>query len=118
MEIKIDENGNEYARFAAKLMSYANQTRKNSNGTEYRVATIEYVNFDGELVTTNAMLYENNFKYGMEVGKVYLASAKPNDEGGVYLSISHLLHTERPTADSFGLNSIAETKVIEAAPTF
>lgn len=118
MEIKIDNNGNEYARFAAKLLSYADTTRKNSNGTEYRVATIEYVNIDGELTTSNAMLYQNNFKHGMEVNQVYLASAKPNDEGGVYLSISHLIHAERPTADSFGLNSIAEPRVIEATPTF
>ena len=88
-------------QFVAKLISVSPNAKPNVNGTMFRNASVEFPNINGELVTRQAIVYDNNFAYGMIVGNEYLTTATKTDEG-VIITMSHLVAAETATADDFG----------------
>lgn len=95
--------GNQEARFEATLLSIADSTRQNSNGTNFKIVSIEFADVNGELQTSSAIAYEGNYNHGMEVGKKYLATATLSGDS-VFINVSHLTYmmNTRATVDMFG----------------
>lgn len=87
-------------QFPAHLVSVSDQILQNVNGTEYRVGTIEFENAKGNSVRRSAMIYENNYQYGMTPGETYLATGKQTEQG-VLVTLSHLQGAARPQEDDF-----------------
>jgi hypothetical protein len=105
------------ANFSAKLISISDKTLTNVNGTEYRVATIEFKDAKGVSQRVSAMIYENNFKYGMTVGETYNATVTITSGNAPLITVSHLTGSGvRATADMFGL-SVAAPKAAFAGAT-
>jgi hypothetical protein len=103
------------ANLTAKLLSISNQTFKNVNETEYRIAVIEV---EGKSI--NAIMYEKNFQYGVENGKSYACRASFDSTTGskdVLITVSHLVAGERVTIDDLGfelpVDEMAEIKAAE-----
>lgn len=92
--------------FMAKLVSVADNVLENVNGTEYRVATIEFCPPNTETpVQRSAIMYEKNYQYGVSAGNYYLSTMTPTtDQNGnqsVLLKVSHLTQAARATTDDF-----------------
>ena len=101
------------AQFSSKLVSVnAENVLENKNGTQYILGTIEFENAKGESEQGNAMIYMNNWSYGMEVGKTYLTTVRitPGSVQPPLITLSHLTGTARPTADAFGF-TVSDEKV-------
>jgi hypothetical protein len=88
-------------QFIAKLISVSANAKPNVNGTMFRNATVEFPNINGELVTRQAIVYDNNFAYGMIIGNEYLTTATKTADG-VIITMSHLVGAETATAEDFG----------------
>lgn len=108
------------AKFSAKLITLSAKTLENSKGTNYKVATIEFVDDDGVLQRTSGFVFEGNYSKGMKIGETYLATAAIMDNGqDALIQVSHLIaNGERATAAMFGYNTVAETIVSEAKEAF
>lgn len=113
---KTNTNGQVEFDFMAKLISVSDDTRElqNAKRTEYRVATIEFTPPNAqEPVQRSAIMFENNYKYGVNVGNYYLSTMTPiTDENGnpvigddgkqkISLKVSHLQQAVRATTDDF-----------------
>ena len=104
-----ETTGVEEVQFGGKLISISDKSLKNVNGTEYRVATIDFEDAEGKVRRCTALVYENNFKHGLTKGETYLATATPT-ESGVIVKLSHLTYNgDRATAEMFGFEAVAET---------
>ena len=104
------------AQFSGKLLSISDREFENTNGKNYKVATIEFADINGEIQRASCFIYEGNYKYGMEVGQSYLATATKTDQGPI-IQLSHLQSAaDRPTADMFGEFSEAEVSVPANTP--
>jgi len=94
----------------AKLLTVSDNVLENIKGTEYRLCTIAFKDANGKEHRVTASIFENNFKYGMEVGREYLTTINPakNEETGktdLYFSVSHLEGTpNRLTAEEISLD--------------
>ena len=98
-----EASGIHSASFGAKLVApLSEKVFENSNGTKYKLATIEAF---GKKLT--AMIYEGNFNYGVEVGKEYTCKAVYDPSYGsenVLITMSHLEPLGgRITASELGL---------------
>lgn len=97
-------------QLSAKLISVSNDVRENSNGTQYRLCTIEFKDGNGKVHRATASMWEKSFQHGVEVGNSYLTTINPelNAETGktdLYFSVSHLEGTpERITAEDINLD--------------
>jgi hypothetical protein len=90
------------ANFNAKLISIANQSRTNSNGKEYFVATISFVDNDAVEQNVSAIIYKGNFDKGMSIGNEYRSTVTIMPDEQPLITVSHLTGAARATADMFG----------------
>ena len=112
-ESVINENGNEQVKFYARLVKELPiQSRANSNGTNYKIANIEFADADGELQEGTAMIYEGNYKHGVEVGRAYLTTAEFDGEN-VYLRMSHLEKRIQAEPSMFGFKGATKENTID-----
>lgn len=96
---KIENNtkGHPVFQGAVKLLAkLSEKVLQNSNGKNYRVATVQYVNNKGEIQQCGASIYEGNYSKGeLTIGEEYLATVTiaPNKEGKLtaYMQMSHLV---------------------------
>jgi len=109
--------GKTEVQFTSTLLSINDELTENSNGTMYARCTVEFKNQKGEIKKSTAIIYENNFKHGVEVGQKYLTTANKGNDGNVYLRMSHLLATETPDVDDFNFDMGAETPSQEIVTT-
>jgi len=119
MKNQVNEvTGNSEMQFISKLLSISEKVLVNVNGKNYKVATIEFVNADGELVRRSAFVYEGNYQNGMEIGTQYLTTAAKtidaNGEPSVIIHVSHLTGADRATLDDFQFEEQAEIKLTGA----
>lgn len=101
MQKKINERNQAEIVFSGRLVSLSDSTLTNTNGKNYKVGSIEFVNAQGELVTRNCQVYEGNYSKGMELNKDYRATARKGDDGGVYIQLSHLPMSSNASEEDF-----------------
>lgn len=107
--------GQNEAQFTAKLLSVSTNKLANINGTEYRPASIEFVDVNGKKQTASCIVYEKNFSYGMEKDSSYLATASQTEKG-VLITLSHLSGSaDRPNEGMFGFTSVAKVEIASKA---
>jgi hypothetical protein len=112
-ESTINDNGNQEVRFYSRLVSeLPSQSRQNSNGSFYKIANIEFTDAEGTVQESTAMIYEGNYKYGLEVGKSYLTTAEFDGEN-VYLRLSHLEPRVQASPFMFGFKTVTKEAAIE-----
>jgi hypothetical protein len=111
-EVIFNDNGNQEVKFYATLIAeLPTQSRSNSNGTNYKIANIQFADADGELQDGTAMIYEGNYRHGLEVGKSYLTTAEFDGES-VYLRMSHLEPRIKAEPSMFGFQTESNDEVI------
>lgn len=93
--------GKPYLQFDAKLINVSDELRENSNGTQFVLGNIQYVDPKGNVKNTSAMIYEKSLAHGMEPGQTYVTSMEQGEDGTVYVRMSHLQNTARVTATEF-----------------
>ena len=108
------QTGLDEVQFSAKLVSVSENSLERSNAAgetkKFRVATIEFVDTNGEVQETSAVINEANYAYGMEIGESYLATARTDtganaQPGDVIINVSHLKQSPvapRAKATMFG----------------
>lgn len=98
------------AQVSAKLLSISDEPREfnNEKRTKYYLGTCEFdvVNDDGVVETkrTTCMIYANNHKYGMEVGKSYLTNLRLSRDKKIYVNMSHLQGAGVLSLDDLGID--------------
>jgi hypothetical protein len=108
MEKRVNSTtGNTDLHFNATLVSISDTpTGETPNGKEYRVATISFKNAAGAKVQRSCLVFENNFKYGMEPGNEYQTRAIfEKGRENPLLVMSHLTGTSRASFDDFGVSA-------------
>lgn len=111
-EAIVNDNGNQEVKFYATLIAeLPTQSRANSNGTNYKIANIEFADADGVLQEGTAMIYEGNYRHGVEVGRSYLTTAEFDGES-VYLRMSHLEPRIKAEPSMFGFQTETSNEVI------
>jgi hypothetical protein len=115
-KVKNALTGKEEMQFNGKLLSISNNVLTNSNGKSYKVVSIEFVDIEGVVQKASGIIYEGNYKNGVEVGKEYLCTASESN-GQAYIHMSHLTGAaDRPTLDMFGFSvTRVETPGVSAA---
>lgn len=97
-----------------KLISIAGETREYVNSQNetkrFYPCTVEFTTKHGEIKTALASIPEKNYNHGMETGKSYLANVKLDDNGQVYMSVSHLVSGSLLNEDDFDFSEV-ETNV-------
>ncbi len=93
------------------LKSVSENTLKNANQTDYRLANVEFEDANGKPVIYSAMVYENNYvnpetgEVRMEVGESYLMTIRitPDRPKEPLIFVSHLKQlANRASAEVFG----------------
>lgn len=107
--IANDNQGNPRVQFTAKLESISENTFENVNGKLYKAVTVSFKDIKGNPASATGIIYEGNYKRGVEPGKEYLTVATQTEKG-VLITMSHLTSAERPTADMFDFSE-AEVEV-------
>jgi hypothetical protein len=121
------------AQFSAKLISLSESVQQNSNGTDYRVGTIEFSDVNGNTQRSSALMYESNFAYIQDEYEknedtkqlecvngvqTYLCTAINDDSrdgDNVLITVSHLTGAGRATKSMFGFeNAKVEAPEVEA----
>lgn len=106
-KIENDNKGNERYQFTSKLLSISTAILQNVNGTQYRVATVEFTGADNKVHTASALVYEKNYGYGMPIDKEYLSTVTLTAQGPL-ITVSHLQpNADRPTLEMFGFAATA-----------
>lgn len=100
---KNEVTGLMQANFTAKLISISNSTKTNTNGKEYRVASIKFVDANDVEQTISALMYEKNYSKGVEVNNEYLATVTIMPDNQPLVTVSHLQGAERATINMFGI---------------
>ena len=100
-------------KFNGKLLSVSENTLKlnNEKETEYRIGTIEFADKDGVVQQCSTMIFEGNYKHGMQVGISYQSTARLID-GNVYLQTSHLTGADRATSNMFDFSFVKEEQEV------
>ena len=90
-------------QFEGKLLKALSETTlQNSNGKNYKLATIEFVDAHGVIQKASAMIYEGNYSKGVVVGKEYVCTARKGTDNQIYIQMSHLeANADRATIDMF-----------------
>ena len=101
--------------FQGKLVSVGENVLENSNGTAYRVGSVELPN--GKV--KSCRIYEKNFEKGMSIGTSYRCTATQYTDAtgalAVDVQMSHLTQAERATLEDFGVEVAENAKVAEQA---
>lgn len=123
-QIENDNKGRTRIQFNAKLTSVSANVLQNVNGTSYRVCNIEFVDNNGVIQKTTAIMYEKNYEHGVTEGTEYVSTAtlfEPTEQypkGSVLIQVSHLTaNADRPSLDMFlgaTADSVAVATVKEA----
>lgn len=103
--------------FEGKLLNtLSEQVFQNSNGKNYKLATIEYVNAKGATKQTTAMVYEGNYSHAnanFVIGNKYLATATIVEAGkDPIITLSHLAATERASAEDFDIVAVTKESLV------
>ena len=100
-------------KFNGKLLSVSENTLKlnNEKETEYRIGTIEFADKDGVVQQCSTMIFEGNYKHGMQVGISYQSTARLID-GNVYLQTSHLTSADRANSDMFDFSFVEKKEEV------
>ena len=90
-------------QFTGKLLKELSETTlQNSNGKNYKLATIEFVDVNGEIQVASAMIYQGNYSKGVTVGKEYTCTARKGANNEIYIQMTHLeANANRATIDMF-----------------
>lgn len=112
--VKNEVTGKNNIITSSKLISLGSAEMTNTNGTKYRIATVEITTQQGEVKQVTAMVYDGNIKKanetgGFVAGDVYLTTIAPGDERGPIVTLSHLQAGERLSADDFDFSEIIQT---------
>ena len=107
-DFKPQENPNtkeieQVATCTGKLVSISEEPKKNVNGTLFRNATVEIETADGSRKPFQAIVYENNYKHGMEIGGSYLTTITVGADNSVLIGMSHLNSANSASVADFGL---------------
>lgn len=94
------------ANFFAEILSVSEQSRSNTNGTMYRIATVEFANAEGEQCRHSAIMWEKNFEQlGETKGLKFLTTVRfSSSQETPSLYVSHLTNAGRATASTFGVS--------------
>jgi hypothetical protein len=92
------------ARFTGELVSIAEKAIANKNTVNFYPATVKYENVEGKIVSATALVYENNFIYGMSVGTTYLGKAVKTKGKPMLFILSHLDRASNPTDADLGFS--------------
>ena len=92
------------AAFTAELVSIAQNAIANTNNVNFYPATVKYENAEGKTVNNTALVYENNFNYGMSVGTSYLGKVVKQKDKPMLLIVSHLTRATAATDADFGFS--------------
>lgn len=122
MNFKINSvTGNQEAQFTGKLLSISEQVLQNTNGTSYRVGTVQFKNAQGNTVQRTGLIYESNYvnkdtsEVRMSVGNEYLCTAiVAEGQDSVLITVSHLQGAARASKDDFGFVTQPELAAQEA----
>ena len=100
-------------KFNGKLLSVSKNTLKlnNEKETEYRIGTIEFADRDGVVQQCSTMIFEGNYKHGMQVGISYQSTARLIN-GNVYLQTSHLTGADRANSSMFDFSFVKEEQEV------
>jgi len=106
--VKNEQTGVVEKQFGGTLISISDKILKNSNGKEYKVATVEFEDINEKVQRCTALVYEGNYSKGIEEGETYLCTATPTEQG-VIVKMSHLTYNgDRATPDMFGMDVVEE----------
>lgn len=95
------------------------KVQQNTNGKNFKVATVEFVTASGEVKQCGANIYEGNYSKGeLVVGREYLATVTiaPNKEGKLipYMQMSHLIaNGGYADLSDFDVEEVAETSAAQ-----
>lgn len=103
--------------FEAELLSIGENTLtlKNEKQTEYKIAQIQFVNSDAELVTRSAMVFAKTYtNHELVVGEKYQATAQIVGPDA-YVRLSHLPYSgDIATAADFDIEDTVVSKTVPA----
>lgn len=98
----------------AKLISMSDKVQQNSNRTNYKVATVEYITpkeGGAKPVRATALVYEGNYAHpeaDFQEGQEYLITVSEGDERGTIARLSHLQGGgARVSNEAFGFGATA-----------
>jgi hypothetical protein len=111
------EDGSLLGNFQAKLVKEPSEnTLKNTNGTNYKIVTVEFEDTNGNIIQSSASIFEGNYTKGVEVGKSYLTTVRISaDRKQTYLQMSHLENASRAEASAFGVSVVSAPAGVLAA---
>lgn len=116
------ERNQKVAQFNAKLLSISPEpVGQFPSGKYYRVGTIQFENFKGQMISVTCIINEANYAKGMSEGNSYLCSAIVKEgQTSPLLVCSHLpAGSARASMDDFGFESMGATSsgvVVNANP--
>jgi hypothetical protein len=110
-----EQTGDLQASFPGKLISISEKALTNVNGTNYKIATINFENSQGAKENVSAFVYEGNYSKTDDAGNalmvvggeynctVTLPAASPDKP---IITVSHLPASgQRATASAFGVSN-------------
>ena len=98
---------NREIQFSGRLVSISpDVVGSTPGGKDYRIGTVSFKNAKNQLVQASVLVFENNFKYGMETGVEYQCRAvlTPGQSSPLII-MSHLTGTARATFEDFGVTA-------------
>lgn len=100
--------GNTEVTFNGKLVSISEQVLQNTNGKNYKVASIDFTDANGKDQRVSALVFEGNYQHGMKIGETYLARAiQQEGYDQPLITLSHLQGSgERATFEMFGFSDV------------
>jgi len=121
-KIENDINGRERVQFESTLLKVSDNILTNKNGKDYRVCSIEFADVNGVIQQSSALMFESNFKHGVQPGKKYLTTATFTEQDGepsVIVNVSHLeANADRPSIEMFlGAVASATTETVKEKGT-
>ena len=118
--IENSTTGHRRMQGSVKLITpLSSAVQQNTNGKNYKVATVEFVTASGEIKQCGANIYEGNYSKGeLTVGREYLATVTiaPNKEGKLtpYMQMSHLIaNGGYADLSDFEIEEVAETSAAQ-----
>ena len=99
--------GNTEITFNARLVGISEDVKGSTpSGKDYRVGTCAFKNSKGQLVQASVLVFENNYKYGMEIGTEYQTRAIiEKGQPKPLLVMSHLTASARASFEDFGVSA-------------
>ena len=101
--VKNELTGQNEVVFSAELIApLSENVLQNSNGKNFRIASIKFLDKFGKEQKSTAMIYEGNYQHGLTVGESYLATVSKGEANKAYIRLSHIPYVDaQATADMF-----------------